>query len=57
MDVSGIGAVRIRFRLSLRLRALDDGRLVEQGTYDELLATGGRYADLYRIQAAAYATA
>jgi hypothetical protein len=47
VEVSGIDAVRIRFRLSLRLRVLNDGRLVEHG----------RYADLYRIQAAAYATA
>ncbi|NUR69413.1 MAG: ABC transporter ATP-binding protein [Hamadaea sp.] len=36
---------------------LDDGRLVEQGTHDQLLAAGGRYAGLYRIQADAYADA
>jgi ATP-binding cassette, subfamily B, bacterial len=28
---------------------LDEGRLVQQGTHDELLASGGLYADLYRI--------
>ena len=27
---------------------LDDGRLVQQGTHAELLASGGLYADLYR---------
>ena len=27
---------------------LDDGRIVERGRHDELLAAGGLYADLYR---------
>ncbi|MEV6610107.1 ABC transporter ATP-binding protein [Kutzneria sp. NPDC051319] len=34
---------------------LDKGRLVEAGPHDELIALGGRYADLYGIQADAYA--
>jgi ATP-binding cassette subfamily B protein len=34
---------------------LHQGRLVERGTHAELLASGGRYADLYRIQEVAYA--
>ncbi|HYG79219.1 MAG TPA: ATP-binding cassette domain-containing protein, partial [Pyrinomonadaceae bacterium] len=29
---------------------LDDGRIVEMGTHNELLATGGEYADLYERQ-------
>jgi ATP-binding cassette subfamily B protein len=29
---------------------LDDGRIVERGTHDELVAQGGLYADLYRKQ-------
>ena len=29
---------------------LDQGRLVESGTHDELLAHGGRYAELHRMQ-------
>ncbi|MFE9773516.1 ATP-binding cassette domain-containing protein [Streptomyces sp. NPDC005931] len=34
---------------------LHAGRIAESGTHDELLATGGRYAQLYGIQAKAYA--
>src|SRR4051794_1331628 len=29
---------------------VDDGRIVERGTHDQLLARAGRYADLYRTQ-------
>ena len=36
---------------------LEAGRLVEVGDHRELLALGGRYADLYSIQATAYAGA
>ena len=35
---------------------LDKGKLVEYGPHAELLAAGGRYADLYGLQAAAYAS-
>jgi ABC-type multidrug transport system fused ATPase/permease subunit len=27
---------------------VDGGRIVERGTHDELVVTGGRYAGLYR---------
>jgi len=33
---------------------LDGARLVGGGTHEELMARGGTYAQLYRIQAAAY---
>ena len=29
---------------------LDEGRIIERGTHDELLAAGGFYAELYNIQ-------
>jgi ATP-binding cassette, subfamily B, bacterial len=33
---------------------LDGGRVVESGTHQELIAAGGRYAELFDLQAAAY---
>lgn len=33
---------------------LEGGRAVEVGSHDELLATGGRYAELFELQAAGY---
>ena len=32
-------------------KAARDGRLVEDGTHDALIKTGGRYASLHRLQA------
>jgi subfamily B ATP-binding cassette protein MsbA len=29
---------------------MEQGRIVEQGTHEELLAAGGTYANLYRLQ-------
>jgi subfamily B ATP-binding cassette protein HlyB/CyaB len=34
-----------------RIITIDRGRLVEDGTHDELIKTGGRYASLHRLQA------
>jgi len=34
-----------------RIITFERGRLVEDGTHDELIRTGGRYATLYRLQA------
>ena len=34
-----------------RIISLDRGRLVEDGTHDQLIRTGGNYANLYRLQA------
>ncbi|HEX6506633.1 MAG TPA: ABC transporter ATP-binding protein, partial [Chloroflexota bacterium] len=41
-------------RLADRILVLDGGVLVDQGSHDELMALGGRYARLFTLQAAAY---
>lgn len=33
-----------------QILVVDDGRIAESGTHEQLLALGGRYADLYRTQ-------
>jgi ATP-binding cassette, subfamily B, bacterial len=40
-----------------RILLLHDGELTEEGTHAELLALGGRYADLYALQSRMYADA
>ncbi|MDI3344852.1 ABC transporter ATP-binding protein [Streptomyces sp. AJ-1] len=37
-----------------RIYVLDGGRVAEEGTHDQLLAAGGRYAAMYAAQAAQY---
>jgi subfamily B ATP-binding cassette protein HlyB/CyaB len=54
--VEGRTALIIAHRLSTVRRAnriitIERGRIVEDGTHDELIRSGGRYAMLYRLQA------
>ncbi|GAA2005622.1 ABC transporter ATP-binding protein [Catenulispora subtropica] len=38
-----------------RIVVLDGGRIVEDGTHDELMTLGGRYAEMFTVQAARFA--
>jgi len=41
-------------RMADRIFVLEDGRLIEQGTHEELMLREGPYADLFELQAASY---
>ena len=41
-------------RMADRIVVLHQGRLLEHGSHEELLVTGGQYADLFQMQAAGY---
>ncbi len=44
-------------RMADRIYVLDDGRVVQSGNHDELIAAGGLYAELFGLQAASYSQA
>ena len=41
-------------RAADRIAFLHDGSVVEEGSHDELVALGGRYAELFELQARGY---
>jgi ATP-binding cassette subfamily B protein len=41
-------------RIADRIAVIADGRVVEIGSHDELVRAGGRYAQLFELQAAGY---
>ena len=44
-------------RIANRIIVLDAGRVVEEGTHDHLVTGGGRYASMFKLQAARYTDA
>ena len=41
-------------RMADQIAVLDRGRIIEQGSHEELMRTGGRYAHLFTLQARGY---
>jgi ATP-binding cassette subfamily B protein len=41
-------------RMSDRILVLEDGRIAEEGSHDRLMALGGRYSEMFELQAASY---
>jgi ATP-binding cassette subfamily B protein len=41
-------------RMADRIIVLTEGKILEAGTHDELVALGGKYAELFELQAAGY---
>jgi ATP-binding cassette, subfamily B, bacterial HlyB/CyaB len=37
-------------RMADRIITIEDGRLIEDGSHEKLIMTGGRYAALHRLQ-------
>lgn len=58
----GMTTVLVSHRLSSvrhadRIVVIEDGRIVEDGSHDQLLRRGGRYADMFTLQASRFASA
>jgi ATP-binding cassette subfamily B protein len=41
-------------RMADRIVVLEEGRIAEQGSHSQLVALGGRYAEMFELQAASY---
>ena len=41
-------------RMADRILVLEGGRVTEDGSHEELVALGGRYAELFELQAKGY---
>jgi ATP-binding cassette, subfamily B, bacterial len=40
--------------MATRIIVLENGAIIEEGSHDRLMARGGRYAEMFELQASSY---
>ena len=41
-------------RMADRIVVLENGKIAEEGTHDQLVTLGGKYSEMFELQAASY---
>lgn len=43
-----------KYKILYKIVMFEDGKIIEEGTHDELMKNGGKYSDMFQIQAQYY---